>query len=93
MSKHNRVLELEKEIGILQAELNVLWYKIQEKVSKGDYVVILSDIEWVCSKGTIMWVDSVCDGHILCRSKHQAYRSSGIFWISNSNWAKSDFKG
>lgn len=92
MSKYARISELEKEIAVRQAELNALMYKTHEKVSRGDYVVILNDKEWVCSKGDIMWVDEVRDGHIMCRSKNPKYRSTGIFWISNSEWAKSNFK-
>lgn len=58
----------------------------QAKVKRGDIVTITRDLEWICSKDTKMWVDTVCEGYILARSTEKEYRSSGIYWIGNGDY-------
>lgn len=87
MNTLENIRKLETEIAQKQSELEKLRNGYQV-VSRGDIVEILRDYEWVCSRGTRMWVDHVGVGHIMCRSIKPENRKSGIYWIGDGDYCK-----
>ena len=87
MTKHEQIKELEAQITELQERLDKV-KQITEPIKRGDFIVCTASVEWSYSKGDRMWVDSIADGHIHCRSANPEYRANGIYWVSNSDWAK-----
>lgn len=90
MTKLNRIQKLEADIALKQRELAAIRQEPSPSVKHGDYVIILRDYEWVCDRGTRMYVDSVADGRIYCRNANPKYRNNGIYWISNGDWVKEE---
>ena len=87
MNKYDEIKGYEEGIRVLQDAIA----KIRREpkiVKRGDYIICTASVEWAYSKGDRMWVDSVSNGHIHCRSANPKYRDSGIFWVSNSDWVK-----
>ncbi len=86
-TRTEKIKELELEISIKQLKLEKLLSK-RDPVQRGDFIVLMRDYEWVAPRGTRMWVDKVCDGHILARSEKPENRHYGIYWISNNDFVK-----
>lgn len=79
------IRSLEKEIADRKAELAKELSK-KEVVKKGDIIIILRDLEWVCGKGGKMEVHSVSGGHIHAGVIGKA--SSGTYWINDGDYLK-----
>jgi len=79
------IRSLEKEIADKKAALEKELAK-KEVVKKGDIIIILRDLEWVCSKGTKMEVHSVSGGHIHAGFIGKA--STGTYWINDGDYLK-----
>jgi hypothetical protein len=86
-TKLEQINALELAIQILQKELSAI-RKEPEQVSKGDYVIITESVCWGQVKGERMWVDSVAEGKIYCRSANPKFREDYILWVSNGTWVK-----
>ena len=89
MNTLQQIKYLEDQISVYQKEIARL-KSLPQGVKRGDLVTIIVDKEWVCSKGTVMWVDSVSDGYIHVRSPNPKERDSGLYWISNGQFVKND---
>jgi hypothetical protein len=91
MTKYEEILAHEEAIQVLKNEIQkIKKAPKQGTVNRGDYIICTASVEWAYSKGDRMWVDSVSNGHIHCRSANPKYRDSGIFWVSNSDWVKDE---
>jgi hypothetical protein len=79
------IRSLEKEIADKKAALAKELAK-KEIVKKGDIIIVLKDLEWVCSKGAKMEVHSVSGGHI--HAGVIGRPSCGTFWINDGDYLK-----
>lgn len=79
------IRQLEKEIADKKAALAAELSK-KEVVKKGDIIIILRDLEWVCSRGAKMEVHSVSGGHIHAGAIGKPSR--GTFWINDGDYMK-----
>lgn len=89
MTKYEQIIAIEEQIAKLKADIKAIKSAPEQGVVKrGDYIICTASVEWAYSKGDRMWVDSVADGHIHCRSADPKHRNSYVFWVSNSDWVK-----
>lgn len=85
MNKYQKILQLEKEIEQKKKELKKL-LNTKEHVKIGDKVIILREYEWVCSKGSVMVVDEIAEGHIYCTAR--GHKKEGVYWINDGDYVK-----
>lgn len=79
------IRQLEKEIADKKEALAKELSK-KESVKKGDIIIILRDLEWVCGKGAKLEVHSVSGGHIHAGAIGKP--SQGTYWINDGDYLK-----